>query len=826
MLSTWGSTETWSEFFAGAEISRGRLDSLDVFERGSFIQHCDRDCLLVVPKGPVPMVDRVLYPWLDRVRKIGRPTEGPGGEAPRRHGTMRTTDLRERDVVMGGLEKLEKVLEHAVAEGVPDMLFLSCTCVPFVTGEDVESLVKRYRPRVERPFFFLTTTPQSSNLVFREVLVHRRRAAEAAAGPPAPGSVNLIGYAGGPPLAELRGLLAEAGVRVNATFVPEMNFAAIDALPGAPVHVLFPNVLWQSIYDQLLFESRIAAVMPPAPFGLGGTGRWLAEVCRAAGVEADAPGIVERAFAPHAAELGRLREEARGHRLGFVVGADAVHRLCDPASTWGVPLVPLLEELGFGLDVLIRAHDRRSAHEAAKKVHALFADPSRHSIKAFADRERLVRLLEAGPFAAVYSDHMFDERLGAAGKAQFSLQEFEPGPAGTVRTARRLLAICRLPFFRRYRRHLAAAAAAPAGEPGVKPLEVLPAASACAPAGAEDFTDRVSLTFSIGVYLAVNAIRDAYLLVDAPDCAHLKTQFVQGQPRLVLDPDLHHRLPPRGEHRPAPVEDGRGPRRQDRGAPRAHRLAPARRRRAHHLPPDGDHHRARLRPGHPPRRREDRQAGGEHPRRRAERGLARRVRRDPEGARARAPARRRHAPARDRGRRRLPHGSRRGRPPREPRGAPAHRGVARATLASVWPSGGPVADLLAIREASVVVSMPYGREAARLVAQRTGAVLVETELPLGLGATEAWIRQVAEAAGVPERADAVVDAQLGPVVRSIEWVVPYYPLHRRLVFVGEPHLGLAVGGLADELGMGVEHYFVLNRRSTPASSRSAPGRCR
>ncbi len=459
MLSTWGSAETWSEFFAIAEISRGRLDSLDIFDRGSFIQHCDRDCLLVVPKGPVPMVDRIAYPWIDRVRSIGLRRAGASDTS--RHGTMRTTDLRERDVVMGGLDKLQKVLDRTIADGVPDMLFLSCTCVPFVTGEDVESLVKRYRTKIERPFFFLTTTPQSSTLVFREVLVHRRRAAEAAAGPPTPGAVNLIGYARGPALDELRELLAAAGVAVNAVFIPEMNFAAVDALPRAQVHVLFPNSLWQSIYDQLLFESRIPAVRPPAPFGVSATERWLDQTCQAAGVQADAAQIVRRFALPHAEELAALRVEARTHRLGLVAGADEIHLLCDPAATWGIPLVHLIEELGFGIDVMIRAGDPKTANTAARQIHAAFADPSRHSIKAFADRARLTHLLESGPFDAVYSDHLFDTRLAAAGKAQFSLQEFEPGLAGAVRTARRLLTICRLPFFRRYRHHLAAPEALP-----------------------------------------------------------------------------------------------------------------------------------------------------------------------------------------------------------------------------------------------------------------------------------------------------------------------------------------------------------------------------
>jgi hypothetical protein len=157
-----------------------------------------------------------------------------------------------------------------------------------------------------------------------------------------------------------------------------------------------------------------------------------------------------------------------------VLGADEVHRLCDPAATWGVPLIPMLEEMGFGIDVLLKVANRKSAVVAATKVNAVFADPARHTIKAFKDRERMERLLTDGPSAAVFSEHMFDHRLSAVGKSQFCLQEFEKGVGGAVRTIERLLAICRVPLFRRYRKYFQRppqpestplAAAAPAEEP-------------------------------------------------------------------------------------------------------------------------------------------------------------------------------------------------------------------------------------------------------------------------------------------------------------------------------------------------------------------------
>jgi hypothetical protein len=477
-LSTWASPDIWYQFFAVAEIWRQRLDSLDVFERCTFIQHCDRECVQVAPRSHVPMVDGVFYPWLERVRRIGRgrPRVDPaaararGGSEPRvdesKH-SMCTTDLTEADVVLGSQDKLVRVLDHVLARGGDGVLFLSCTCVPFMTGEDVESVVKRYRETIDRPFFFLTTTPASSVGVFRDVLVRRRQEAEQAipSGQVIPNAVNLVGFAHDPGLEELRGLLAELGVQVNAVFVPEMDSAVVADLPRAALHVLYPNILWQSIYDQLLFDSRITSVSPAAPFGVAGTQRWLEEVAAAAGQRVTAGDVVARCLEPLRAEWDRLRAEAAGQRLAFVVGADEAYRLRDAAATWGVPLIPMLEEMGFGIDVLLGVADRAAAREAAEQVNATFAHPEHHSIRAFRDRARLDALLEAGTFAAVYSDHLFDRRLSAAGKAQFSLQEFEKGIGGAVRTLRRLLEVCRLPFYRRYRRHLA-----PATHPFAAPI--------------------------------------------------------------------------------------------------------------------------------------------------------------------------------------------------------------------------------------------------------------------------------------------------------------------------------------------------------------------
>jgi hypothetical protein len=55
----------------------------------------------------------------------------------------------------------------------------------------------------------------------------------------------------------------------------------------------------------------------------------------------------------------------------------------------------------------------------------------------------------------VVSNHTFDWRLTEAGKNRISLRHFEKGLEGALRTARRLLGVCRVAFAQRYARFLA-----------------------------------------------------------------------------------------------------------------------------------------------------------------------------------------------------------------------------------------------------------------------------------------------------------------------------------------------------------------------------------
>jgi nitrogenase molybdenum-iron protein alpha/beta subunit len=126
-----------------------------------------------------------------------------------------------------------------------------------------------------------------------------------------------------------------------------------------------------------------------------------------------------------------------------------------------------------------------------------------------------------------------------------------------------------------------------------------------------------------------------------------------------------------------------------------------------------------------------------------------------------------------------------------------------AHVVSTWLSGSATDRLAEVGLADVIVSLPYARDAARVLAARTGARLVETGLPMGLGGTSSWLREVGAALGRGPEAEEVIDRELRDAAPKLAWVVPMLLANRAMAFAGDPHLLRGFLSLARELGVRV-----------------------
>jgi nitrogenase molybdenum-iron protein alpha/beta subunit len=144
----------------------------------------------------------------------------------------------------------------------------------------------------------------------------------------------------------------------------------------------------------------------------------------------------------------------------------------------------------------------------------------------------------------------------------------------------------------------------------------------------------------------------------------------------------------------------------------------------------------------------------------------------------------------------------------------------------VLPSGGNFAEMTAALDAGVVVSLPYGRRAAKRLAERTGARLAVTGLPLGLAGTSAWLSAVRSACGLGA---ALPASALAARRTSREEISPLLDAlaHRVILFSGDPYLFQAFSAFALELRMRIGAAFFDSfprplRAARPAMLRFAP----
>lgn len=117
-------------------------------------------------------------------------------------------------------------------------------------------------------------------------------------------------------------------------------------------------------------------------------------------------------------------------------------------------------------------------------------------------------------------------------------------------------------------------------------------------------------------------------------------------------------------------------------------------------------------------------------------------------------------------------------------------------------SGEPMATLEQAASSEILVQWPYLRPVARklrkLARQRT---LVDTDLPMGLGGTRRWVRQIAEAAGTASPAlDRRLDAREDYVRRQIAHLLDRWR-EQQVMVVAEPPLAAGLCAVLLDLGL-------------------------
>lgn len=435
--SRWGNPNQWCQFFSDFEIGRSNICSTQFMDPISWITHGEIECRFVEPTDMrTQMVTYANLPW-EQDPSVGSP------------GNMTVyTNLNEQDAVLGGMTKLDDALKKACANPLARFVCINNTCLPKMIGDDVTSAMARFSKTSSVPILSLNTELGAPDSVFSD-LIRQVRENVAQSDVEGGAGLNLIGFPPSRGRREILETLGDMSIQVNACVLPDVGIDLLEQYLKGKVGIVYPYSSWIAIVEKVLSDLGVDWKVLPAPYGVQRTLEWFQTVSASMGAT-DVYESWKQAQAGFLDEWHSLTREAASHSLAFVVDETTQERLVKPTELYGFEILPLLEEMGFGLHVLIRTEGEIDK----EPVLSVMKHPERVTFSPFTNSRELGQLLKNGPFETVYSEVFFDTRIVEAGKAQFNLSMIEMGLPGAARSVKRLCRVCRWPFYSRYRAYV------------------------------------------------------------------------------------------------------------------------------------------------------------------------------------------------------------------------------------------------------------------------------------------------------------------------------------------------------------------------------------
>lgn len=418
----------WRNFFCSVRIAP-EANELIFDERMWQVEFGDAECFYSQQR-----IDPRLYNFINYPIQTSWARERAGAMA----------EIDDRGVILGAQKHVDALVE-AVAQKPQkaDVLLVNHLCTPLLIGADLDCLARRCEQATGLQAIQIPQVPSESkkHLAPFSLIFQRARQDESFLKTPEdPSSVNLFDFSETFLEEELLPLLSAIGLKPNACLLPRVQFPPLQRLMAGCAQVVWRHSYWEAELRSLMSGLPRPIVAVPAPYGVAGTKACGLALAEAKGKRDAFESAWKTQWKPAEEAWSRLTEQARQYRLAFIADRLTLGEMSGAQLWGGIPMRALLKEMGFAVDVLLFVPEGASKGDI----------PGIPARSAFSTPAELARRLKEGAFDAAYSDIYFDWRLTQAGKAQFSRQQFEMGAQGAIRSLRRLLSLCRLPFYRRY----------------------------------------------------------------------------------------------------------------------------------------------------------------------------------------------------------------------------------------------------------------------------------------------------------------------------------------------------------------------------------------
>ncbi len=267
-----------------------------------------------------------------------------------------SSDMRERDGIFGGTDRLRRCIRYTAQEKHPQCILIASSCVAGVIGDDVEAEAREAEEELGIPVVavngsgFLGGEYGDGYFAAAQAVISRffKRCPKKA------GTVLFLGDNGGPwgPYAREAGrLLSCFGLRTAGQFPGFVPFSEWDQIPSASLSVILGG--WgqasrklEDMADLLERDFDVPCLGHVYPIGWSGTVQWIRRVGEVTGQPGRAESLVREEESRLHQAVASMRRVTEGKTAVIGIGRSAVYY--DPADT-----VQMLRHMGIKTKAVI-----------------------------------------------------------------------------------------------------------------------------------------------------------------------------------------------------------------------------------------------------------------------------------------------------------------------------------------------------------------------------------------------------------------------------------------------------------------------------------------
>lgn len=379
-----------------------------------------------------------------------------------------STDLSEEDIIMWKwTDKLTELIDFVVKNAPKNntkVISFNCCCVPRIVWDDIYSVLKRAKEKIDIPFIFqgqLEKTPFEQKIELLEQYIDKIDKNNIKK---LKNSISLFWYHENIQQKDLWEELKKFWIKINTSFIPSIDVRLLPLMYKSELFVFSPNSFQKEIFEYPFQSMGTNYITPKYPYSIKYTDDWISSILKELNIDFNKDNIARELKDRYKEYVTYVKDKWYSVWI-ILIWKKELEKLLTPDYMANIDVVGFLEEMWFKVNLYV--YDNFTSQKESQREEAYKESDWDHNeilniikwknknvnVSFFSNEKWFDDIFKNNKLDLIYSDIYFDDRVTKLWLNQINLKNFYTGYTGAIETIKGLIRLCEMTFYKNYSKY-------------------------------------------------------------------------------------------------------------------------------------------------------------------------------------------------------------------------------------------------------------------------------------------------------------------------------------------------------------------------------------